>query len=184
MDPPKHNRATPAPVPGRRGIGRAAADKISSGSRAPANRGEKRGLGAQRQPRSSRKYRTHDHRDHDIALPSLYRPTMSDRRYFAYIMAKRHRRNRICRIVCPYQGVRRNFPIVRHGKLAMISDEPIPWSDGVTEDLYLADLMSFGGNSGSPVLLRLGGVSETGAISGYRYVLLGVMQGITRPNHR
>src|ERR1700691_5636914 len=87
-------------------------------------------------------------------------------------------------LFAPYQGVRRNFPIVRHGKLAMISDEPIPWSDGVTEDLYLADLMSFGGNSCSPVFLRLGGVSETGAISGYRYVLLGVMQGITRPNHR
>jgi len=44
--------------------------------------------------------------------------------------------------------------------------------------VHLAEVMSFGGNSGSPVFLRLGGMQEEPfVVRGYTYYLLGVMQG-------
>jgi hypothetical protein len=78
-------------------------------------------------------------------------------------------------LFAPFIGNFRNYPIVRHGKLAMMSEERIPWQPGVTEDLFLADVMSFGGNSGSPVFIRTGGDSQV--IGNINYYLLGVMQG-------
>jgi hypothetical protein len=78
-------------------------------------------------------------------------------------------------LFAPFTGNLRNYPIVRHGKLAMMSEERIPWEPGVTEDLFLADVMSFGGNSGSPVFIRTGGDNQV--IGNYEYFLLGVMQG-------
>jgi hypothetical protein len=85
-------------------------------------------------------------------------------------------------LFAPYRGLRRNFPIVRHGKLALVTDERIPIdprNPNLTEELILAEVTSFGGNSGSPVFLRVGGVREGAAVSiaGYSYYLLGVMQG-------
>lgn len=79
-------------------------------------------------------------------------------------------------------GAKKNYPIVRHGKLARLSEERIPLDRNdplKTTEVHLADVMSFGGNSGSPVLLRVGGMREGAAISlsGYSYYLLGVMQG-------
>jgi hypothetical protein len=81
-----------------------------------------------------------------------------------------------------YRGAKRNFPIVRHGKLALVTDERIPIdprNPNLSEELILAEVTSFGGNSGSPVFLRVGGLREGVAlsISGYSYYLLGVMQG-------
>jgi len=71
-------------------------------------------------------------------------------------------------LFAPFTGSLRNYPIVRHGKLAM-------WEPGISEDLFLADVMSFGGNSGSPVFIRTGGDNQT---TGHiEYFLLGVMQG-------
>jgi hypothetical protein len=78
-------------------------------------------------------------------------------------------------LFAPYIGNLRNYPIVRHGKLAMVSQEKIPWEPGVTEDLFLADVMSFGGNSGSPVFIRTDGDNQP--LGSYSYYLLGVMQG-------
>jgi hypothetical protein len=85
-------------------------------------------------------------------------------------------------LFAPYRGLRRNFPIVRHGKLALVTDERIPidpTDPNLTEELILAEVTSFGGNSGSPVFLRVGGVREGAEVSvgGYSYYLLGVMQG-------
>jgi hypothetical protein len=79
-------------------------------------------------------------------------------------------------------GSKKNVPIVRHGRLARVLDEPIPLDRShpeITSDVHLAEVMSFGGNSGSPVFLRIGGVREgtTATFGGYRYFLLGVMQG-------
>lgn len=78
-------------------------------------------------------------------------------------------------------GAKKNYPIVRHGKLARLLEEPIPLDRShpdKTVDVHLAEVMSFGGNSGSPVFLRLGGVREGSGMSlGYSYYLLGVMQG-------
>jgi len=80
-----------------------------------------------------------------------------------------------------YHGLRRNIPIVRHGKLALLTDERIPirFSNGtVSEDVILAEVTAFGGNSGSPVFLRLGGIREGSfPAAGFSYYLLGVMQG-------
>ena len=82
----------------------------------------------------------------------------------------------------PYHGASKNYPIVRHGKLALIPEEKISWSSGPggnsMQDLYLAEIASWGGNSGSPVFVRLSGTREQGnSIGGVQYFLLGVMQG-------
>jgi hypothetical protein len=81
-------------------------------------------------------------------------------------------------------GAKKNYPIVRHGKVARLFEEPIPWDKRYPDklvDVHLADVMSFGGNSGSPVFLRIGGVRDAGVApfvsTGYSYYLLGVMQG-------
>lgn len=50
----------------------------------------------------------------------------------------------------PYQGQKRNDPIVRFGKLAMIPEEKISFANTLM-DAYLVETFSFGGNSGSPV---------------------------------
>jgi hypothetical protein len=78
-------------------------------------------------------------------------------------------------LFAPYTGNLRNYPIVRHGKLAMMSQERLPWGPGVTEEIFLADVMSFQGNSGSPVFIRTGGDNQP--IGATQYFLLGVMQG-------
>jgi hypothetical protein len=80
-------------------------------------------------------------------------------------------------------GSRKNYPIVRHGKIALIPEERVPLARGPdppTAEIYLAEVTSFGGNSGSPVFVRLGGVRETlngPTLTGYSYYLLGVMKG-------
>jgi hypothetical protein len=82
----------------------------------------------------------------------------------------------------PYHGANKNYPIVRHGRLALIPKERIPWSIPTSgnsmQDLYLAEITSWGGNSGSPVFVRLSGTREQGGtMFGIQYLLLGVMQG-------
>jgi hypothetical protein len=81
-----------------------------------------------------------------------------------------------------YRGIKRNFPIVRHGRLALITNErvpvPVPWDRDLTEELILAEVTTTGGNSGSPVFLRVGGIRDGAPpMAGYSYYLLGVMQG-------
>ena len=58
-----------------------------------------------------------------------------------------------------FPGVKQNYPIVRHGKLAALAAERIPLDPrvpDVTTDLHLVEVTSWGGNSGSPVFLRFG----------------------------
>jgi hypothetical protein len=50
-------------------------------------------------------------------------------------------------------GSKRNMPILRHGILAMIPDEPIQVDEGFAE-VYLIEAHSIGGISGSPVFIR------------------------------
>jgi hypothetical protein len=50
-------------------------------------------------------------------------------------------------------GTSRNFPLVRHGNLAMIPDEQIQTKLGYA-DAYLVEARSIGGLSGSPVWIR------------------------------
>jgi hypothetical protein len=57
-------------------------------------------------------------------------------------------------------GQKKNQPILRFGKVALISDEKIEWKEKGKDpkmlELYLVELQSFGGNSGSPVFFYLG----------------------------
>lgn len=63
----------------------------------------------------------------------------------------------------PFTGEHKNYPIVRFGRVALITDEKILW-DSVKTDLYLIESSSYGGNSGSPVFFYLGVDREPGSI--------------------
>jgi hypothetical protein len=56
-------------------------------------------------------------------------------------------------------GTLRNIPIVRHGNIAAMREEPVPTSKGMM-DAYLVEMRSIGGISGSPVLLQMEGRAE------------------------
>lgn len=78
----------------------------------------------------------------------------------------------------PHIGEQKNYPIVRFGRVALITDEKIDW-DGVKTELYLVETTSYGGNSGSPVFFYLGAEREPGSIIIGNPVLklAGVMKG-------
>ena len=81
-----------------------------------------------------------------------------------------------------FSGSKRNYPVVRHGHLALLPGEDVPVDNDKPDketQIYMAEVTSFGGNSGSPVFLRLGGVRESVDVrlEGYDYHLLGVMSG-------
>jgi len=78
----------------------------------------------------------------------------------------------------PYTGSERNYPIVRFGRVALVTDEKIEWQ-GKLMDLYLIEAGSYGGNSGSPVFFYLGSDREPGSIviGSPILKLAGVMQG-------
>jgi hypothetical protein len=75
-----------------------------------------------------------------------------------------------------FQGVRRMQPIVREGIIAMIPDEEFPTTTGKSGRVYLGDVHIFGGNSGSPVFVKLGGIRGN-VMSGEDYRLFGVISG-------
>jgi hypothetical protein len=58
-----------------------------------------------------------------------------------------------------HHGQKRNQPIVRFGKVALMSEEKIEWKEKNKPpkllDLYLVECQSFGGNSGSPVFFSV-----------------------------
>jgi hypothetical protein len=54
-----------------------------------------------------------------------------------------------------YIGEEKNYPVVRFGRVALVTDEKINWR-GKQMDLYLIEAGSYGGNSGSPVFFYLG----------------------------
>lgn len=78
----------------------------------------------------------------------------------------------------PFLGNKKNFPIVRFGRVALITNEKIPWGNEMT-NLYLVESSSFGGNSGSPVFFYLGADRGDGAINVGSPVLklAGIMKG-------
>lgn len=81
----------------------------------------------------------------------------------------------------PYQGTTRNYPIIRFGRVALVTDEKIEWM-GKLMDLYLIEAGSYGGNSGSPVFFNLGNDREPNMlIVGPPVIkLAGIMQGTFR----
>lgn len=78
----------------------------------------------------------------------------------------------------PFLGNKKIFPIVRFGRVALITDEKIPWGNEMT-DLYLIESSSYGGNSGSPVFFYLGtDRGDGGIVIGQPQLkLAGIMKG-------
>lgn len=75
-------------------------------------------------------------------------------------------------------GKFRNTPVVRHGRIALVTDEPFETENGGANYLYI-EANAYPGNSGSPVFLRLGPIRQRGTITvgDDRIMLLGVMHG-------
>jgi len=78
-------------------------------------------------------------------------------------------------------GKKRMQPIIRFGKIALMSDEPVEWKITPTQPaklltVYLVECQSFGGNSGSPVFFQLSPLRRPGYI-GTQFFLAGIMMG-------
>jgi hypothetical protein len=80
----------------------------------------------------------------------------------------------------PYLGSEKNYPVVRFGHVALVTDEKIRFA-GEPTDLYLVEAGSYGGNSGSPVFFCLGlETIEPGRLivaGSPIYKLAGIMKG-------
>ena len=78
----------------------------------------------------------------------------------------------------PYPGAEKNYPVVRFGRVALVTDEKINWK-GIPMILYLIEAGSYGGNSGAPVFFYLGSDREPGSLVVGPPVLklAGIMQG-------
>jgi hypothetical protein len=60
-----------------------------------------------------------------------------------------------------YYGESKNYPVVRRGSLALMTDEQIDTPTG-KQKAFIAELASWPGNSGSPVFLSLTGLRGKG----------------------
>jgi len=82
-----------------------------------------------------------------------------------------------------FMGTKQNHPILRFGKVALLTDEKIEWKEKdkppMSTNLYLMECQSFGGNSGSPVFFNLSPIRKPGqiAMGGTRTYLAGVVRG-------
>lgn len=81
-------------------------------------------------------------------------------------------------------GQVKNQPIIRFGKIALLSDEKVEWKIKGTDpkklDLYLLECQSYGGNSGSPVFFQVNQMYRTPGqinLAGPVIILGGVMTG-------
>ena len=80
-------------------------------------------------------------------------------------------------------GQKRNYPIARFGRVALLPDERIPFGgegskDPVPQELFLIESFAFGGNSGSPVFYYLGSDRIPGKLSAGTVIrLAGIMKG-------
>jgi hypothetical protein len=63
-----------------------------------------------------------------------------------------------------HYGQERNYPIVRYGRVALITDEKVFIDKNTKADLYLIEANAYGGNSGSPVFFFLGSDRVPGGI--------------------
>lgn len=84
-----------------------------------------------------------------------------------------------CGLFSNFYGQLRNYPIFRFGKVALLTEERIPFDNQLSE-LYLLETTSFGGNSGSPVFFNLGGMREGMGLvinTKYEYFLAGIIKG-------
>lgn len=75
-----------------------------------------------------------------------------------------------------FYGSKKNYPVVRRGTLAMMTDEEVPTLAG-PQKLFIAELQSWPGNSGSPVFLSLGGLRHGNLMLGENLRFLGILLG-------
>lgn len=73
-----------------------------------------------------------------------------------------------------YTGEKKIYPIVRFGRISLITDERIDWV-GMKREMLLVETSSYGGNSGSPIYFNI--VDPTGR---RRLILGGVLNGTYR----
>ena len=76
-----------------------------------------------------------------------------------------------------FPGEKKFQPIVREGILAMMPDENLDTTLRKPGHLYLGDVHVFGGNSGSPLFINLGGFRNGSVTAGDQYRLLGIISG-------
>jgi len=81
-----------------------------------------------------------------------------------------------------HMGQKRNHPIIRFGKVALMPEEKIEWKEQgkppKVVDLYLLECQSFTGNSGSPVFFQLQALRKRRQPAlGGQVFLAGVMKG-------
>ena len=74
-------------------------------------------------------------------------------------------------------GLKHVEPILREGIIAMLPDEDLQTTTGKMGRAYLGEMHAFHGNSGSPVLVDLGGMRGGAFRFGVDYRLLGVVSG-------
>jgi hypothetical protein len=79
-------------------------------------------------------------------------------------------------LMAQFYGSKKNFPVVRRGTLAMMTDEDVPSPTGPRR-VFVAELQSWPGNSGSPVFLSLGGLRHGGIMTGENLRFLGILLG-------
>ncbi len=89
-----------------------------------------------------------------------------------------------CGLFAHHYGQHKNYPIVRFGRVAMVTEEPILWKEPWDKrpqklQLYLIETQSYGGNSGSPVFFYFGLDRIPGRLSlgGPVLKLAGIMKG-------
>jgi hypothetical protein len=79
-------------------------------------------------------------------------------------------------LMTQYYGESKNYPVVRRGTLALMTDEKIDTPTG-RQRAFIAELPSWPGNSGSPVLLNLGGMRGSTIVAGSDLSFLGILSG-------
>lgn len=79
-------------------------------------------------------------------------------------------------LMAQYYGEHKNYPVVRRGTLALMTDEKIQTATGA-QQAYIAELVAWPGNSGSPVFLSLLGMRDGSLSVGTNYKFLGLLCG-------
>ena len=73
-----------------------------------------------------------------------------------------------------YTGEKKIYPIVRFGRISLITDERIDWV-GMKREMLLVETSSYGGNSGSPIYFNI-----VDSIGRRRLILGGILNGTYR----
>jgi hypothetical protein len=79
-------------------------------------------------------------------------------------------------LMAQFYGTKRNSPVVRRGTLAMMTDEKVATLTG-PQKVFIAELQSWPGNSGSPVFLNLNGFRGSTISVGGGLKFLGILLG-------